>query len=137
MGRRRIETNSQLKGATTMSKQIQFVVYYDTEDKKFWLDDETLMSKFGTASWFDTELEEWVQPENDEEEELDFAINNKLANILQPKTTGATLVDYEKVIADVLDSISEMRKSGDYDEDTLETLEWRLSAPNNEGKETA
>ena len=120
-----------------MSKQIQFVVYYDTEDKKFWLDDETLMSKFGTASWFDTELEEWVQPENDEEEELDFAINNKLANILQPKTTGATLVDYEKVIADVLDSISEMRKSGDYDEDTLETLEWRLSAPNNEGKETA
>jgi len=119
-----------------MSKQIYFVVYYDTEDGKFWIDDETLMARFGTASWWDDATEDWRRPEEVAEDEFDYAVSHKLANILQSETTGATLVDYEKVITDVLDSIAEMRKSGDYDEDTLETLEWRLSAPNNERKET-
>lgn len=36
---------------------------------------------------------------------------------------------YEQIIADVLDNIAEMRASGDYDEETLEGLEWRLSPP--------
>lgn len=36
---------------------------------------------------------------------------------------------YEQIISDVLDTIAEMRVSGDYDEDTLETLEWKLSPP--------
>jgi len=36
---------------------------------------------------------------------------------------------YESIINDVLDTIVEMRSTGDYDEDTLETLEWRLSKP--------
>ncbi len=36
---------------------------------------------------------------------------------------------YEAVIDDVLDTINEMRSSGDYDENTLETLEWKLSKP--------
>jgi hypothetical protein len=36
---------------------------------------------------------------------------------------------YEEIINDVLDVVAEMRKSGDYDEETLETIEWRLSAP--------
>lgn len=36
---------------------------------------------------------------------------------------------YESVIADVLDIIQEMRESGDYDENTLETLEWRITPP--------
>jgi hypothetical protein len=36
---------------------------------------------------------------------------------------------YEQIISDVLDTIAEMRISGDYDEDTLETLKWRLSKP--------
>jgi hypothetical protein len=36
---------------------------------------------------------------------------------------------YEQIISDVLDTIAEMRSTGDYDEDTLETLEWRLSKP--------
>lgn len=36
---------------------------------------------------------------------------------------------YEKIILDVLDTIRDMRESGDYDENTLETLEWKLSAP--------
>jgi hypothetical protein len=43
-----------------------------------------------------------------------------------------TKVEYEKVIADVLDTIAEMRSTGDYDENTLETLEWKLSAPTEE-----
>jgi hypothetical protein len=37
--------------------------------------------------------------------------------------------EYESVINDILDSIAEMRSTGDYDEDTLETLEWRISPP--------
>lgn len=36
---------------------------------------------------------------------------------------------YESIIADVLDTIAEMRSTGDYDENTLETLEWKLSKP--------
>ena len=39
---------------------------------------------------------------------------------------------YEQIINDVLDNIQEMRESGDYDEDTLEGLEWRLKAPEGE-----
>lgn len=39
---------------------------------------------------------------------------------------------YEAVIKDVLDTISEMRDTGDYDENTLETLEWKLSKPTKE-----
>jgi len=39
---------------------------------------------------------------------------------------------YEEVINDVLDVIAEMRLTGDFDEDTLETIEWRLSAPEKE-----
>ncbi len=38
-------------------------------------------------------------------------------------------VIYEEIIADVLDTIAEMRLTGDYDENTLETLEWKLKAP--------
>jgi hypothetical protein len=37
--------------------------------------------------------------------------------------------EYEKTINDVLDTIGEMRSTGDYDENTLETLEWKLSPP--------
>jgi hypothetical protein len=33
---------------------------------------------------------------------------------------------YEQIINDVLDNIQEMRESKDYDENTLEGLEWRL-----------
>jgi hypothetical protein len=67
-----------------MSKQIHFVVYYDIDEKKYYLDDETLMVKFDERAWFDDELEEWVRPEGIEESALDYAINNELATILQP-----------------------------------------------------
>lgn len=36
---------------------------------------------------------------------------------------------YEEVVSDILDIISEMRITGDFDENTLETLEWRISPP--------
>jgi hypothetical protein len=35
---------------------------------------------------------------------------------------------YEQIISDILDTIDEMRLSGDYDEETLDTLEWKLSS---------
>lgn len=34
---------------------------------------------------------------------------------------------YESFVSDVLDTIAEMRSTGDFDENTLETLEWKLS----------
>ena len=46
-------------------------------------------------------------------------------------------MNYENIIRDVLDSIAEMRSTGDYDENTLEALEWRLSAPITEEKNNA
>jgi hypothetical protein len=70
-----------------MATQIHFVVYYDTEDKKFWLDDESLMSKFGTASWFDTDTQEWSAPEDGEQDQLDYIINRQLALMTQPEGT--------------------------------------------------
>ena len=70
-----------------MTTQIHFVVYYDTEDKKFWLDDESLMSKFGAASWFDTDTQEWSAPEEGEQDQLDYILNRQLASITQPEGT--------------------------------------------------
>lgn len=40
---------------------------------------------------------------------------------------------YESIISDVLENIQEMREAGDYDESTLEALEWRISPPIEEG----
>lgn len=39
---------------------------------------------------------------------------------------------YESFVSDVLDTIAEMRSTGDFDENTLETLEWKLSPPTGE-----
>ncbi len=36
---------------------------------------------------------------------------------------------YERAISDVLACIEEMRQAGGYDENTLETIEWRISPP--------
>jgi hypothetical protein len=40
--------------------------------------------------------------------------------------------DYEQAIADVLNSIQEMKEDAVYDEITLEELEWRVSPPRDE-----
>jgi hypothetical protein len=70
-----------------MTKQIHFVVYYDPSDDGFWLDDESLMAKFDDRAWFDDEKQEWVRPDGDEEEQLDYIINNRLATLTQPVAT--------------------------------------------------
>lgn len=36
------------------------------------------------------------------------------------------MATYEDFVADVLDMIAEMRDTGDFDENTLETIEWRI-----------
>ena len=36
---------------------------------------------------------------------------------------------YEQAINEVLNMIDEMRISGDFDENTLETIEWRILPP--------
>jgi hypothetical protein len=66
------------------SKQIYFAVYYDTEDGKFWIDDETLMARFGTASWWDDATEDWRRPEEVAEDEFDHAVSHKLGQLLTP-----------------------------------------------------
>jgi hypothetical protein len=35
--------------------------------------------------------------------------------------------EYQKAIDNLMDVIAEMKLSGDYDEDTLETIIWRMS----------
>ena len=65
------------------SKQIYFTVYFDTEDGKFWIDDETLMANFGTASWWDNDTEEWRRPEGDEDE-FDSRVSAHLGQLLTP-----------------------------------------------------
>jgi hypothetical protein len=67
-----------------MTKQIYFAVYYDTEDGKFWVDDETLMARFGTASWWDDATEDWRRPEEVAEDEFDHAVSHKLGQLLTP-----------------------------------------------------
>jgi hypothetical protein len=67
------------------SKQIYFAVYYDTENGNFWIDDETLMARFGTASWWDDDTEDWRRPETDDEEKFDSAVSVKLGQLLIPE----------------------------------------------------
>jgi hypothetical protein len=43
-----------------MSKQVYFVVYYDTEDKQLYQDTGTLLARFGEGSIWDSEKEEWI-----------------------------------------------------------------------------
>lgn len=50
----------------------------------------------------------------------------------KPKSEMIDPVIYEQIITDVLDTVAEMRSTGDYDENTLETLEWKLSPPKTE-----
>jgi hypothetical protein len=71
-----------------MTKQIYFAVYYDTADGNFWIDDETLMARFGTASWWDYDTEEWRRPETDDEEKFDRDISQKLGHLLVPGTAS-------------------------------------------------
>jgi hypothetical protein len=70
------------------SKQIYFAVFYDTENGNFWIDDETLMARFGTASWWDDDTEEWRRPETEDEDEFDSAVSAQLGQLLTPGMTS-------------------------------------------------
>lgn len=65
-----------------MSKQIYFVVFYDTEDGSFSIDDERLMALAGSACTWDTETEEWERPETDEELALEADVTHLLGETL-------------------------------------------------------
>lgn len=65
-----------------MSKQIYFVVFYDTEDGSFTIDDERLMALAGSACTWDTEKEEWERPETDEELALEADVTFLLSETL-------------------------------------------------------
>lgn len=67
------------------SKQIYFTVYYDTETRNFWVDDEMLMSRIGTASWWDNDSEDWRRPEGRDEDEFDGRVSAKLGHLLTPE----------------------------------------------------
>jgi len=43
-----------------MSKQVYFVVYYDTKDKQLHLDDGTLEARFDEGTIWDSKKEEWL-----------------------------------------------------------------------------
>ena len=68
-----------------MTKQIYFTVFYDTENGNFWVDDELLMSRIGTASWWDNDSEEWVRPDGDGEDAFDARVSAKLGHLLIPE----------------------------------------------------
>jgi hypothetical protein len=70
------------------SKQIYFTVFYDTENGNFWVDDELLMSRIGTASWWDNDSEEWVRPDGEGEDEFDARVSAKLGQLLIPGMTS-------------------------------------------------
>lgn len=42
-----------------MSKQVYFVVYYDTETKEVFIDEDTLVARFPKGSVWNTETEKW------------------------------------------------------------------------------
>lgn len=67
------------------SKQIYFTVYFDTEDGKFWIDDDTLMANFGSASWWDSDTEEWRRPDGEGEDEFDSRVSAHLGQLLTPE----------------------------------------------------
>jgi len=101
-----------------MTKQIHFVVYYDPSDNKFWLDDSTLMAKFDDRAWFDDEADEWVRPADEEEEQLDRIINDRLALMTQPSGTYFA-TDGSFGNADGLEIVD----TDDWDEDDWEMIE--------------
>lgn len=79
---------------------------------------------------------EGEDPEDDvnTREELDYIEGyldalDKIKPFIQPREATKMSKQYEQFVSDVLDTIAEMRSTGDFDENTLETLEWRLSPP--------
>ena len=105
-----------------MSLQHHFVVV--VEDGKLTIDHDTTDHKFHEGSVWDTEIEAW-------ETNYEHAHENERATELLWDRIN---FGYDYLVKNLLDSISEMRSTGDYDDETLEAIEWRFSHPEGEDR---
>jgi hypothetical protein len=105
-----------------MSLQHHFVVV--VEDGKLRLDLDTTDHKFYYGSVWDTEIDDWKT--NYEESKA----NEKAMELLWDRLNFG----YDHLVKNLLSTISEMRTTGDYDDETLESIEWRFSHPEGEDR---
>lgn len=77
-----------------MSKQHHFVVMYDTEMKRFYLDDDT---QFFDGTIWDTETNQWsCRVEDDTDEALDETLYNTLSVVLTQFNEHGSLQEVEE-----------------------------------------
>lgn len=61
-----------------MSKQIHFVVYWDSEDNRIHIDNEGAIEKFPDGLMYDTETKEWDFEEEDDFYKASVVLEGKL-----------------------------------------------------------
>jgi len=103
-----------------MPLQHHFVVI--VEDGKLRIDHDTTNHKFFLGSVWDTEIEDW---KTNYEESVE---NERAVELLWDRLNFG----YDQLVKNLLDTISEMRSAGDYDDETLEAIEWKFSMPEGE-----
>ena len=103
-----------------MSLQHHFVVV--VEDGKLWIDHDTTNYKFEQGSVWNTEIEYW---EADYEHTRE---TERATELLWDRINFG----YDHLVKNLLDIISEMRSAGNYDDETLEAIEWKFSNPEGE-----
>jgi hypothetical protein len=103
-----------------MSLQHHFVVV--VEDGKLWIDHDTTNYKFEQGSVWNTEIEYW---EADYEHTRE---TERATELLWDRINFG----YDHLVKNLLDTISEMRSAGNYDDETLEAIEWKFSNPEGE-----
>ena len=106
-----------------MTIQHHFVVV--VQDGKMSIDDDTLNAMFWDGSVYDTETDLW-EPNYDDH----ATQNEKAREILWDRLNFG----YDYFTKNLLDTIAEMRSTGDYDEETLEGIEWRIKMPEGEDR---
>jgi L-rhamnose isomerase len=105
-----------------MSLQHHFVVV--VEDGKLWIDQDTTDHKFYEGSVWNTKIEDW-------EANYEHAHESERAmELLWDRLNFG----YDQLVGNVLDTISEMKSTGDYHNDTLEEIEWKLTMPKGEDR---
>jgi len=105
-----------------MALQHHFVVV--VEDGKLWIDHDTTNHKFFLGSVWDTQTEDW---KTNYEESVE---NERAVELLWDRLNFG----YDQLVKNLLDTISEMRSTGDYDDETLEAIEWKFSMPEGEDR---
>jgi hypothetical protein len=105
-----------------MSLQHHFVVV--VEYGKLHIDEDTLNAKFWDGSVYDRNTTKW-QPNYEHANE-----NERARELLWDRINFG----YDQLVKNLLDTISEMRSTGDYDDETLEAIEWKFSNPEGEDR---